>query len=234
MDFKKGKFVFITLTYGAQYPAPHEAKQHLRAFLKRLSRLSAQKGRNGGFIWRLEFQDRGAPHFHIICTSLPFVPKTQIQSMWAEITGAEQPFTRIEMIRSKRGVMYYVSKYLAKTVQSGDKCSGGFIYVPYQATGSNHTEPEYDASILGRFWGVENERAIAYCEAAWFTTQSSPAFLIALKRMAAAEWLGINPYDGNGFTLYTRNAVDWFEKVLALLEYEDRWTLSRNRKSGLL
>jgi hypothetical protein len=220
MDFKKMKPVFITLTYGAEYPSPDVAKQHLRAFLKRIRRFSASDGRNGGFIWRLEFQERGAPHFHIICTNLVFIPKERIQEMWGEIIGYESPFSRIEMIRSKKGVMSYVSKYLAKTTQSGDSSSCGFIYVPYSAMPDHILPDEGEEYKIGRFWGVEDGALISYCEAAWITVPNGQRLLTALKRMASAEWAGINVYDDNGFTLFTPNAIEWFNRISGLIMLE--------------
>lgn len=234
MDFRKGKFVFITLTYGAEYPAPDVAKQHLRAFLKRLTYLSAKQGRKGGFIWRLEFQARGAPHFHIICTGLPFIPKEEVQYMWSDITGVVSPFTRIELIKSKRGVMFYVSKYLAKVEQSGSPSSCGFIYVPYQAKGSEFYPGDAQIGVMGRYWGIEQGKEIIYCEAAWIVVPQGSKFLYRLKQMAQSEWPMINPDDGLGFTLFTKNARQWFDRIIRLLDHEKRFTCSPARKYTVL
>lgn len=58
----------MTLTYGANYPLSGRiAKKHLNHFL-----INAK--RNFGtfeHIWVLEFQERGAVHFHIACTLPP-------------------------------------------------------------------------------------------------------------------------------------------------------------------
>jgi hypothetical protein len=56
--------VLLTLTYPAQYPSHFEIhKRHLDSFHKRLGR-----ARDSGFaaFWRLEYQRRGAPHYHIL------------------------------------------------------------------------------------------------------------------------------------------------------------------------
>lgn len=105
---------FITLTYKDTYPSALKAKEHLWAFLARLKRLHSDLA----VVWRLEFQRRGAPHFHLMVFHMPYLDKKEVARMWHEITyqgvGAA-PFTRIEAIRSHKGLMAYCSKYLAKS-----------------------------------------------------------------------------------------------------------------------
>ena len=51
----------ITLTYPREYTADGKAvKKHLNSFLQYLRRLGL------AYCWVLEFQERGAPHFHIL------------------------------------------------------------------------------------------------------------------------------------------------------------------------
>lgn len=153
-----GRFpaIFITLTYGQSFPSAKLAKTHLRAFLERLRRLApASSG-----IWRLEFQERGAPHYHLIMFNLPYIDKYTIATMWAEIIGQEYqdikppllpraPFTRIEAIRQPRKVMSYVAKYVAKV---SSPC--GFNNLPYP-----HANGE-----TGRFWGIFNGDCLPWAE----------------------------------------------------------------------
>jgi hypothetical protein len=56
-----GSSWFVTLTYPAAFPDSATAKRHLRAFRQAWSR---KWGRPVG-MWKLEFQRRGAPHFHL-------------------------------------------------------------------------------------------------------------------------------------------------------------------------
>lgn len=108
---KKGaKPKLITLTYPKYYPDTKTAKKHLRAFLERLRRMCPKSSA----MVRLEYQKRGAPHFHLIVYGLPYLDKETLQAWWGDIIGHEKPFTRIEVIKSRRGVMSYVSKYVAK------------------------------------------------------------------------------------------------------------------------
>jgi len=66
----------------------------------------------------LEYQERGAPHYHIIL-GLTYVPYDYIARIWYEIVGSGDEAhlaagTRVEAIRSRNGVLYYASKYCAK------------------------------------------------------------------------------------------------------------------------
>lgn len=110
--------VFVTLTYPRVWPVCHEdRKRHLDAFRKRLER------EFGRFpcIWRLEFQERGAPHYHLLLfLEAPlFRLRRFISLAWYEVCGRLSPShlragTRVERSRSWRGVNAYASKYVAK------------------------------------------------------------------------------------------------------------------------
>lgn len=131
---------FITLTYPSEYPDAQTAKRHLRAFLQRVRRRVPE----ASAVWRLEFQDRGAPHFHLLCYNWPYISFETVKSWWSEIIGVidSQPlFVRVEQVRSKRGTMYYASKYMSKP--TARPAAGAFF--------------NYDAYLYaGRVWGVFN------------------------------------------------------------------------------
>jgi hypothetical protein len=103
---------FLTLTYPDKYPSAKTAKKHLQTFVKRMLRRKGFENASG--LWRLEFQKRGAPHFHLILFNAPYWDKRDVQKQWGEVIGFDDPFTKIEAIRTERGVMSYVSKYVAK------------------------------------------------------------------------------------------------------------------------
>ena len=130
--------ILITLTYHNDWPEdPAAWKDHLDAFRKRLER------RYGRFsaIWRLEYQRRGAPHFHLMAFFwshqgrkglLPFLQE-DVGPLWWEVTGktSEEHLragTRCEMPRSWKGANVYLSKYMAKpeTLQEGQPSPGRF------------------------------------------------------------------------------------------------------------
>ena len=108
--------LFVTLTYPARWdPDPERWKRDLHAWVRRLLR----RYPHASVIWRLEFQERGAPHFHLLVFGVEFIPARWVSRTWAEVVGSGDPRheragTRVERVRSWRGVMRYASKYLAK------------------------------------------------------------------------------------------------------------------------
>jgi len=76
--------LYVTLTYPAVYPTkPGEYKRHLKNFASRMKRVFPQ----AGFFWRLEFQRRGAPHYHLLVYG---VEGTQdwVSAAWYDIVGS--------------------------------------------------------------------------------------------------------------------------------------------------
>lgn len=118
IDQTKMKFrpIFVTLTYPNEYPEDTEkVKRDIDAFNKRFNR----KFKNGFYIWRLEFQKRGAPHYHLIVFNVSHIDKDWLSNAWYEVVGSGdekhlRAGTKVERIRSWRGVWSYVSKYLGK------------------------------------------------------------------------------------------------------------------------
>jgi len=118
---------------------PKVWKRDLRAFIKALVR----KWPNCWGTWKLEFQKRGAPHFHALLWDGPKVEAIQakrpngklcmiglpsmnkdlfewVSGTWYRIVGSEDENhlvagTRIEPVMSIQGVLAYTGKYLAKT-----------------------------------------------------------------------------------------------------------------------
>lgn len=71
----------LVLTYGASWPSDgHVLKRHLRALVQVLRRRKC-KG-----VWKLEFQKRGAPHFHILLDKP--VSHAVVRQAWRRILGA--------------------------------------------------------------------------------------------------------------------------------------------------
>lgn len=218
LSWKGRKAIFVTLTYPEAYPDPHTAKRHLRAFLKRVYRLVGKRAN----VWRLEFQERGAPHFHILFVDLPWIDKEKIQEMWGEIIGCERPFTRIEFCRNKKKTMYYVSKYIAKNDYKkvkGTRVYCGFIYVPYQAVAPFDPTPE---DSIGRFWGTEMSDLLPYAPCHTFTILDCFASLYTLKRYARKVWARTNTQKYRGFCIFVDNADRWLELMRDILVQEYR------------
>jgi len=155
--------VFITLTYPRVYPTDGIiVKRHLRRFLDRYAYIA---GDGFSAFWFIEFQERGAPHFHIFGTHE--IPKEHLSEMWYRIvdSGDErhlQAGTRIESMRAGRfGTVSYASKYALKQSQ--------------KAVPENFTN-------VGRFWGVAGLRE---CYAATIVFDMDCAKSTHLKRFHA-------------------------------------------------
>jgi len=141
---------FVTLTYPNEFPSPKESKRHLDIFIKRLKRRF-----DVGGIWKLEPQERGAPHYHILVWGASVDDLGQyIPWTWFEIAGNgdknhlyfhagmlnNKPC--VQEVRSFRGVWSYAAKYLGKTF----------------------TVAGWDNQETGRFWAVFNRHLIPFGE----------------------------------------------------------------------
>jgi len=203
------RITFVTLTYPERFPDPVKAKDHLRALLERIRRRFPQSSA----FWRLELQERGAPHFHLLFCELPFLPFSELRRWWAEIINdfvdAYLPRVRIERIHSKRGAFYYVAKYCAKVDSSG---SGSL------SLSSTHI-------CTGRFWGVFNKYHLPYAERLYaiveIMTPVGFADCKALLNHLSPE-LYLNKYRGK--VCFVPDSKATFRQMLDLLKPDMRQT----------
>lgn len=159
--------VMLTLTapanWEALYAVDHDTgevleggrvfKRHMQAFRKRLDRLLLQYGvQHWSALWFLEFQQRGAPHLHLMLFDC-LLSRDVIAGLrawagraWSQVVGNpdqrearkhRRAGTRVE--RMKCGHFGYAVKYATKTEQK--------------------TVPDGFQSV-GRFWGVWNYQAV--------------------------------------------------------------------------
>lgn len=148
----------ITLTYPGDWlavaPDGASAKSHVAALRKRYQREYGMPLRG---VWKMEFQARGAVHFHIFCappTGAGFA--TWLSKAWADVVDAPDPTERAahvgagtrmdwaEGLRASdpRRVAVYFTKH--GSANFGDK--------EYQ----NRPPAEWltEGKVLGRFWGI--------------------------------------------------------------------------------
>lgn len=110
---------FITLTYPSSYPTSgKEVKRHLNTFLSWLR--SANKGLE--YLWFLEFQKRGAPHFHIMVNVDMIDKKREVSIRWYETVQSGdikhlKAGTNTQRIRLVDGAARYAAKYASKQYQ---------------------------------------------------------------------------------------------------------------------
>lgn len=126
--------VVVHLTYPNEFPMDGSiVKKHLHSFLDWMSKRDYKNA------WVLEFQIRGAPHFHIMIDKE--IPWQDVADRWYKIVDSKDPKhlragTSVEAIRSKGGMAVYMVGYLNKNKQK---------IVP----------DEYKK--VGRFWGYSKE-----------------------------------------------------------------------------
>jgi hypothetical protein len=107
---------FITLTYPRELlPDWKWGKHQLDVFLHYLFR---RWGKHG-CLWRMEFQEDGSMHFHILLFMARFLPWRWVAHTWDTLIGnqcepEESASTQVQGMRNVRQAFYYVSKYLAK------------------------------------------------------------------------------------------------------------------------
>lgn len=137
---KAGLPYFVTLTYHHRWPEdPRRWKDQLKALRKRIER---RWGPVTAF-WRLEFQKRGAPHFHLLLW-LQDEEKVEVSERWRldrlrnniswwwnEIADPGNmdhlaAGTQVAEARNLRHMNGYLSKYVAKleTLQPGQVAPG--------------------------------------------------------------------------------------------------------------
>lgn len=144
---------FVTLTYPNSFPEPKQSKKHLKAFVMRAKRAFPEVG----IIWKLEPQQRGAPHYHLLVWGASqSVLRAFVPIAWHEIAGGGDPLHLlwhegklsngnkhcVQKVRSFKGVWYYASKYLGKT---------------FEVAG-------WDSLQVGRFWAVVSPANIPFGE----------------------------------------------------------------------
>jgi hypothetical protein len=159
---KAGKAIFAGLTYPEAFPTSAEIfKGHLDAFGKRFSRAFP----HGAFHWKLEFQQRDAPHFHPIFWNLSTEPsdvrkfRKWLARTWFEVVGSNDlkhlaAGTSADVIRSQFGIMRYVGPYVSDSDQS---------------------RPGWK---VGRYWGVVGRANIPYAVAPEVTISATAALLV--------------------------------------------------------
>jgi len=142
--------LFITLTYHETDPHPRVAKSHLDIFWKRLQRrfpdLSA--------IWKMEPQERGTVHFHLIVYGVDFIPVQWLSEQWHAVVGEQSEEHRkqgvdLEACVNDNGkVQAYMAKYMAK-----------------EEEGKQWEDP-------GRFWGCLSRKNLP-----WASWSDAPIYL---------------------------------------------------------
>jgi len=144
MDVSRVRVTFVTLTF-ASIPTRDDARSAFKRFLMRIRR----KYPNTSAVWRLEHQQRGSAHFHILFFRLPYIPQNDLQKVWTECTREKLSIVDIRLVKNKKHAMAYVSKYIAKRTDGES------------ATSLEKAAYQHDGET-GRFWGILNAEKLPY------------------------------------------------------------------------
>lgn len=191
--------LMLTFTYRENMRDHQRAKSDL----ERLSKWLKYHHPEGAYIWRLEYQERGAIHFHILALNVRFIDANQLTAYWQKLTN-DDSFPDVKRIRSRRRVMMYISKYIAKMDQAGSPAGdSGFINVPNSE------------NFVGRFWGIVNRIRLPLAPLHLIAVYGEPTMFLNLRRYARKKWRSM-PKRLQGFTLFVQNSDQW----MRLVEFE--------------
>jgi hypothetical protein len=161
--------LFVTLTYPEKWPDDWSSwKRHLSLFWKRLIRVFPRLSA----VWKLELQERGAPHFHCIVFGQRFIPHELVSRLWYEVAHDGDRFggvagTETRRVNSGRQALSYAAKYVAKVAEG------------------------WDHRQLGRIWGVLGRRHLPAGRVWWELDQRGYARLVrAIGHLASSRSRG--------------------------------------------
>lgn len=105
-NFSRGaKFVTLTFTDQSDFDIKSipDCNKKYQAFIRRLSRqMGVFK-----YITVIEYQKRGAVHYHILC-NLPYIKKVELGNIWSH------GFVQINRVSDDGHIVRYISKYMMK------------------------------------------------------------------------------------------------------------------------
>jgi hypothetical protein len=154
----KHRPVMGTLTYPANHaPAKISNAIFRKAFLQRLLRAWP----NIGALWRLEYQMRGAVHYHLILDGVEdenmlIMLERWFKKNWRDCRGAEFSHAnedvernRLEWITHEEAAKFYLTKEVGKSMQGN-------------RAGQAWTEDAATVEHFGRFWGFHNKKVLKF------------------------------------------------------------------------
>lgn len=189
---------FMTLTYPNEYPTVERAKRDLKIFLQRLER--AYPG--AGYIWKLEPQERGAPHYHMLVWGVETWELCKwTADTWYAIAGQgdmnhwkfhlgllKDSKPCVQQVKSWRGVWSYASKYLGKTFEVA----------------------QWGNTWTGRFWGIGSRDNIPFGDPCEIDLSAKQVVIIMRYQRRYASLRG---KDYNSLTIFC-TADQWINRLI--------------------
>jgi hypothetical protein len=189
--------VFVTLTHPDNFPDVEQSKKNFRALAMRMRR----KWANCVIEWKLEPQQRGAPHYHLFVWNVSFVDLMAfIPLNWYEIAGQGdinhllfhlgqlKNEHCVQEIKSWNGVMHYASKYFSKPSDS-------------------------DWNHPGRFWGILGREFMPWADLVTAAITDKQAYqLFRLMRRK----IGMRSFQCQSLKLFCDSEF-WFDRLDRLI-----------------
>jgi len=150
----------ITLTYGRSYPLDGRiTKMHLNRFLTGYRRKFY-----GSYFWFIEFQKRGAPHFHVFSQvrSPSSGHRRRMSRLWCSSQGYKKGwmgyYSRLDS-RSTRagGADVFTVNRRPEHWESFKSADGAIRYAAKYSLKMEQKEVPLGYANVGRFWGCSRE-----------------------------------------------------------------------------
>lgn len=117
-----GKDLFITLTYKKNMCNIDEGKKDFKKFIMRWNYIRKKEGSEPlHYVYVVEFQKRGAVHFHSIFFNVGYIKNKELNSLWGK------GFVKVNKIDNVDNVGSYVVKYMEKDLID-DRLNGKDLY----------------------------------------------------------------------------------------------------------
>ena len=218
---------FVTLTYPHEWDRdPLAWKSDLDTFGKWLLRCYP----SASFVWKLEPQKRGAPHFHLLVYGVPFLPWQIVAVRWAEIVNQCKLPKGFPVEKGKYGAHLFhewarnsIENYeVADHVTAGAQVkairsrNGVMRYCSKNYMGKECALPEGWENV-GRFWGVVGRKKPSRSQVLEVEISQDAFFKV---RRFARRWFaskGMRRRCSGALTLYTSAHWQWV-RVLELAD----------------
>lgn len=191
--------VMVTFTYRSNMQDYDTSKKHLDLVLRYLK----YHYPGAAALWRMEQQQRGAIHYHVMLLTRGhvWVDIAALRAYWHSLVG-EVASINVKWIGSRKRAFRYVAKYVAKVLSAPEAVAaqaavaGNLDSLPYSEKASDGSaavaaraacEPvsattseaaDEDASVapgfVGRFWGVFNRKMMPFAPAHVFEFPDLP------------------------------------------------------------
>ncbi|MBE2978954.1 Rep protein [Bacillus megaterium] len=165
-NFSGKESKFITFTFHENVQDLEEANTYFTKFIRSLKNYTKKKNDNEKLTYLavIEFQERGAVHYHMICNGLPKYPNyKEIIDLWRKANKDKGGSVKVEDIRHVDNVGAYIVKYMTKADADerlvGKKmyqCSKG-LDKPLEIAGEKAEELVRELGLEGKKIVYQNE-----------------------------------------------------------------------------